>query len=236
MPKYSDGYVPEVQGELPTVLTELFENSSVSSNYKELLDKSYNIKIDVTEQQAKQVEVLTRQQANNRTWLQFRAGRITASRMKSVCHTNPNSPSQSLIQNICYPDVVKFSSVATKWGCDHERHTREMFTSLIQVEHDSVHVRDSGLVISPQYPHIFASPDAIVICDCCGKSTLEIKCPYCVRDSGLSNKETGYLKADQNGNLKLTNTHQYYQVQTQLGICGLERAFFCCLNRKGHSC
>ncbi|KAK6186691.1 hypothetical protein SNE40_005976 [Patella caerulea] len=217
MPKYSDVYVPEVlQGELPTVLTELFENPSLSSNYKELLDKSYKIKIDVTEQQAKQVEVLTRHQANNRTWFRFRTGRITASRMKSVCHTNPNSPSQSLIQNICYPDVVKFSSVATKWGCDHERHAREMFTSLIQVEHDNVHVRDSGLVISPQYPHIGASPDAIVTCDCCGKSTLEIKCPYCVRDSALSDKETGYLKADQNGNLKLTNTHRYYyQVQTQ---------------------
>jgi len=39
------------------------------------------------------VEKETRLQGQSRLWFTFRAGRVTASRMKSACHTNPANPS-----------------------------------------------------------------------------------------------------------------------------------------------
>ena len=42
---------------------------------------------------------------------------------------------------------------------------------------------ECGLFINPSYPTLGASPDGIISCDCCGIGTLEIKCPYCSRNS-----------------------------------------------------
>ncbi len=42
----------------------------------------------------------------------------------------------------------------------------------------------SGIVINSSCPHMSASPDGIVNCDCCGEGVIEIKCPYsCVDKS-----------------------------------------------------
>ncbi len=49
----------------------------------------------------------------------------------------------------------------------------------VKEEHTNVTVHGSGLLINPHWPFIGASPDGIVCCTCCGKGTLEIKCPYC---------------------------------------------------------
>jgi len=48
--------------------------------------------------------------------------------------------------------------------------------------HDNL---DSGLVVNPQWPFIGACPDGVIECDCCGRGVLEIKCPYCHRDSSV---------------------------------------------------
>ena len=60
------------------------------------------------------VEVATRGQSSNKIWYTFRAGRITASMMKSVIQTDHTMPSQSLIKRICYPEAFKFSTTATR--------------------------------------------------------------------------------------------------------------------------
>jgi hypothetical protein len=39
-------------------------------------------------------------------------------------------------------------------------------------------VQSSGLVVHPSYPYIGASPDGVVMCECCGEELLEIKCPF----------------------------------------------------------
>lgn len=72
-------------------------------NYNELKTHCKSIEISVTAEQAKSVEKATREQANSKLWFRFGSERITASKMKSVCCTDPAMPAQSIIISICYP-------------------------------------------------------------------------------------------------------------------------------------
>ena len=63
----------------------------------------------MTVEMSEAIERGTRSQSHSRLWFTYRAGRVTASKMKSVCHTNPGKPSQSLIKTICYPEEFGFS-------------------------------------------------------------------------------------------------------------------------------
>ena len=129
----------------------------------------------MSQEQVYCVEQETRNQSKNLLWFKFRAGRITASLMKRVSKTDPNKPSQSHVKQISYPELVKFTSKATQWGCSHENVALNFYTSKMRVHHENVSVEDCGFYISHQFLHIGASPDAIVECDCCGKGCVEIK-------------------------------------------------------------
>ncbi|XP_048258168.1 uncharacterized protein LOC125383619 [Haliotis rufescens] len=128
------------------------------------------------------VEAATRNQAGSPLWFQFRAGRITASKMKSASRTSLLDPSRSLLRHICYPNEVKFSHPATRWGCSHEVTARDAYEKLSCEHHHNFSVEECGLFLSCEYPHLGATPDGIVDCSCCGRGCLEIKCPYCVKD------------------------------------------------------
>ena len=62
--------------------------------------------------QANIVEEMTRIQSCGFS----RAGRITASKLRDVLHTDYSQPSISIIQSICYPSSYKFTSVACQYG------------------------------------------------------------------------------------------------------------------------
>ena len=93
------------------------------------------------------------------------------------------------------------------------------------------------MFVNSSYPTLGASPDGIIFCDCCGIGTLEIKCPYCSRNStpetATDNDDLKCLK--HNGEilkLKEDNAH-FYQVQAQLHICNLEFGDFVVWTPKG---
>ena len=97
--------------------------------------------------------------------------------------------------------------------------------------HTSFSTSASGLWISPEYPYIGASPDAIASCDCHGKFCVEIKCPWKLRDKNLSDALTEgidlCIERSAEGQFHLKRTHPYwYQVQTQLFCTGLDFAHF----------
>ena len=102
-------------------LSSLKEPSYLQLNYLELLVKCESVTIDITREMAEKVEQATRSQSHSKLWFKYRAGRITASRMKAVCHTDLGNPAQSLIKTICYPEAFSFTTAATKWGCKHEK-------------------------------------------------------------------------------------------------------------------
>ena len=100
-------------------------------------------------------------QAQSRDWFRFRAGRVTASVMKAVCHSDPENPSESLVMKICYPSNYKVKTTATEWGCKHERDAKEQYCTRMIENHQNFSYRHSGLILSLDHPFLGALPDGI---------------------------------------------------------------------------
>ena len=184
IPAHSDSYVPKpVHPELPAVLSNLFDNSLADADYPTLLQKAEEAfeQLEVTKKQQELVEEKTRGQASCRLWFRMRTGRITASKFKSACHTDPACPSHSLIMSICHPEIARFNTEATKWGCHHEQTARDAYYRYQKERHKNFKVSDSGLFVSTEHPYLGASPDGLVTCDCCGAGGCEIKVLICAR-------------------------------------------------------
>ena len=122
IPKCSDAYVPKLSlCTVPRPLTSLHKSDYIKLEYNDLLNVCEKVSLEFTSEMAKSVELETRLQSKSKLWFKFRAGRVTASRMKAVCRTDINHPSQSLIKSICYPEAFSFTSKQTEWGCKHKQ-------------------------------------------------------------------------------------------------------------------
>ncbi|KAK7881285.1 hypothetical protein WMY93_029694 [Mugilogobius chulae] len=87
---FSEAYIPKsLDKKFPPILTNLLDAECFDMEKTELLQKCSELRrnIFITAEQASQVERVSRFQAFSKEWHQFRLGRITASRLKSVCHT-----------------------------------------------------------------------------------------------------------------------------------------------------
>ena len=141
---------------------------------------------------------------------QFRTGHITASCFKASVHTNPKAKA--------YSETVTFTSKVTKWGCEHKKTAREVYTESIADNHTDLTVSDSDLVIHPDSPHIGASLDGVVNCSCCGAGVIAVKCPFLCSDKSYDSKFC--LKSVGGGDYELKSDHSYYyQVQLQMKLC-----------------
>ncbi|XP_072039939.1 uncharacterized protein [Amphiura filiformis] len=152
-------------------------------------------------------------------------------------------PAQSLVKRICYPEAHRFSSAATRYGCEHEDKARKAFIEkrLAQL-HENFTCREAGLHLSAEHPFIAASPDGIISCDCCGEGLLEVKCPFTYCDKDLPNKEnydheamkTFCMAPDTDSDtLELKHNHPYYyQVQAQMNVCKKPYCDFVIWNHK----
>ena len=106
IPEYANRYIPKSRlSNFPKPLQSLFDPRYLAMDYNDLVSACESISICVTEEMMLAVEEATRNQSSTRLWYVYRAGRVTASRMKQVCHTNASLPSQSLVKNICYPEA-----------------------------------------------------------------------------------------------------------------------------------
>ena len=66
------------------------------------------------------VEKDTRAQAKSSGFFRHHAGRIGASSSGVAFRSNLSQPPQALIKMICYPNVFKVNTKATRHGCKHE--------------------------------------------------------------------------------------------------------------------
>lgn len=102
----------------------------------------------------------------------------------------------------------------------------------VALKHVDFSVQPAGLFINPLHPHLGASPDGMISCECCGNGVLEIKCTYKYKDelptSAIALSDRNYcLKQDETGKIIFSNSHQYYdQVQGQMAICNLRTEVF----------
>ena len=115
---YQKDFVSKTRG-LKTV-RELFSEKYLKMDYNDILKECHKVKLDVTEEHVNLIEKETITQAKGSAFYKHRAGRIGASKCHAACHTDPALPSQSLIKTLCYPDIFRFSSAATRHGCEHE--------------------------------------------------------------------------------------------------------------------
>ncbi len=173
---YSSRYIPNsLAPDLPLPLSDLYSSEHLSDTFDDLLQLAGQTEVVVSTSQSLAVEEKTRGQAHSRLWFRMRTGRITASRLKAVCATDPAMPSVSLIMSICHPELSKFSTAATIWGCEHESVARAKYKSLYSPLHENFSVKECGFFIHPHYPFMGASPDGLVKCLCCGEGICEVK-------------------------------------------------------------
>ena len=97
--------------------------------------------------------------------------------------------------------------------------------------HTKFTVALSGLVVHPEHPHLGASPDGVVSCDCCGLGVLEIKCPFSCRNicfTEASRDDPQFcLTIEKDSCFELKNTHEfYYRVQAQMKLTGVSYCDF----------
>ena len=201
---------------LPFLLTDMFDQKMLEANYMDLLmkcEEAFN-NLAVTGEQAQKA---TKGQSLSKLWFQHRAGRITASILKSAVHTDIILTSQSLIKKICYPESYKVSSQTTDWGLKMKKCLYSLL--FMKMKHSNFSIKSSGLVINLGYPNIGASPDGIVRCDCCSLGVLEIKCPYICRDQSFADAIMNYKTLCLFSTDTLSTGHAYYyQVQAQIKL------------------
>ena len=230
VPQYAEQYIQKSRSsEYPTTLTSLYDSKYLSYSYTKLLNVCDTVNITVNRNMAAAVQKETVKQAASKSWFKIRAARVTASRMKQACRTDPAMPSQSLVKAICYPDVYQFSTKGTRWGCEHEIQARTKYEAIQSRSHTKLSVEESGLILHPSWPHLGASPDGIVKCHCCGKGVIEIKCPLCNSDKAVEEtvaNGNSCLKTAEAGSVHLNKNHAYcYQVQ--IFICEVKYCNFC---------
>ena len=176
--EYSDKFSTE---KTPRLLTDAYKHEFIQLSFEDLQEKSAEAfeELALTEAECAQIEFATRKQASSNAWYRYRAGRITASNLKSVVSTKPDSPSITVIKKVCYPESYSFAgNKATKWGLQKEKVALKQYVTMRRETHTNLVLEESGLCISTQYPFLGASPDSLVICDCCDKGCVEVKCPY----------------------------------------------------------
>ncbi|PFX12884.1 Retrovirus-related Pol polyprotein [Stylophora pistillata] len=227
IPPFNEKYIPKLSRlSLPEPMTKFYSDEYKSLEYQEIISKSKEVFGSLTlSQQAELIEKSTRGQSNSQVWHQMRMARITASYFHRACHTNPESPSVSLIKEVCYGS--QFKSNATKWGCENEKKALNDYTKAMKENHQEFTVKDSGFVINPDYPFLGATPDAMSSSTCHGKGCVEIECPRVFKDTtiqkGIESGKKTCLTQTPNGSLLLDREHQYYyQIQLQLATTNLQ--------------
>ena len=159
----------------PLPLPLLHKPEYIEIGYPDLLKLCESQDVTVTDEMALCVEKESRLQSGSNLWFRYRAGRITAARMKAVCHTDHTNPSQSLVKSICYPESFRFASKQTTWGCKHEKAALNQFTKATREKHVEFAVRNSDLVNNPLWPFIGASPDGMsTLCKRCFENQVSI--------------------------------------------------------------
>lgn len=133
------------------------------------------------------------------------------------------NPSKSLLTMISNPAKCTFENIATKWGKTNEKKAIRIVFKNIRQSHTTLECFESGFIIRPHEPHLGASPDAILSCDCHGKFPLEIKCPYSIKYSkNLEADLIGLLNPFiiiNCGRAQLKKSQEYfYQIQLQMHV------------------
>ncbi|KAG0428508.1 hypothetical protein HPB47_024511 [Ixodes persulcatus] len=138
---------PPPQAREPSTLRGIFTQEAFSDTLDKLIERAdaFFASFSVSAAMVKFAEATTRAQSKCPKWYTYRAGRITASTMKSVCSTSVEKPSLSVLKRICYPEDNKFSTPATRLGLDHEEEAVQSYVGKLKSAHANFTHRRAGL-------------------------------------------------------------------------------------------
>lgn len=192
--------------------------------------------IKVTQEECDFLENSTRNQASS--WFDYRRGLITASHFHSVLHYSGKTYPASIVKAIMQYIKPNPNIPALKWGKTQEDTARQMYLNHME-SHEDIVVHSCGLVINPAYPYLGATPDGIVLCKCCGKGLLEIKCSFKYKDISpvdevALNDNQYFLRRNPSGEIHFSRSHAYYdQVQGQMLATQSQYCDFVCWTMVG---
>ncbi len=170
-------------------------------------------------------------QSHSPTWHVYRAGMITASKMKAVVtrmvsiSKDPSEDTTSLVRDIMgYKPLVK--TAAMKYGLAQEPHAKKILAKLLRKTHKCFSFEECGLTVSHEHPCIGATPDLLVSCSCHGKGVCEIKCPPTIKSDIPRHDNVEYLELKDN-QVRLKRNHKhYYQIQGQMAVTDRTYGYF----------
>lgn len=190
---------------------------------KELLDIAKTIEINLTMDDIRFIEEITQERKKSWYWQKLRAGRVTESKLKSVCKASLSNPDKSLLTEICYPEKCAFPSEAVMYKNEVEQSALSSFTSQMEKIHKNFKCKTVGLILDPNCAFFAASPNALCSCSCCGEYLVEIKCPFVLSQKNSSiehllRMEEPFMEVV-NGTYCLKKDHDYYyESQMQMAL------------------
>ncbi|KAL3888779.1 hypothetical protein ACJMK2_001139 [Sinanodonta woodiana] len=164
---FCEKFKPPQQGEhlLSSLFTLRNENTD-SMSLGELLDYCSKLDISITNEQVDAVEKETHLQNKCKLWHRVREGRITSTTLHSVCHTNPEAPSISLLKYLTSASVSVQTSQMV-WGVKMEDVAKRQYTGKMIETHDLFSINPCFFVVffAPRYAiHGFISRWDDILC------------------------------------------------------------------------
>lgn len=151
---------------------------------------------------------------------------MTASAFGTV--VNRQDWTEKGLRNLLEPkDLSRVRAIL--YGRKNEPHAAERYISVMKSAGHSISVQHCGLVVNPSCPWLGASPDRLVYDpEELGYGTVEIKCPYSLKDSDPSVvSATQFYLTIENEEPQLRRDHIYYfQVLGQMALTGCQWADF----------
>jgi len=172
------------------------------------------------------IEFRTRGQASNPSWFYYRKGVITGTILKSVLRAvEKGEGSEKLNKSIekrfsyrlYYPSVV--------WGVQNESRGLHSFWLKFKKEHSDTFLSTVGFKIDEELKVFGGSADGICHCSCHGRSVIEIKCSFKLREQSPGENRWDELPYISDNSLK-TNHGYYYQIMGYMHLYNIDRTYF----------
>ena len=123
----------------------------------------------------------TEGQSSNALWYFYRKSIITATLTKRI--SSSEEENWKINAAITKIRSVQLFYPSIRFGRDNEKNGIQSFMRDFRKRHYNAEYSQPGLRLHPKYRFIGGSCDALLHCDCCGPTLLEVKCAYSLRDT-----------------------------------------------------
>ena len=212
---------------------EVLSISDVINMSKDMSDFKENLSV-LTKENIRTIEKLTMSQSENEHWCEYRKCLITASKahnvftkMTKIEKVGGGAVNMRILnQKISGLVFAKPNITSLKYVRDMEIEAANTFIEFIKGKYTDIKFSDCGLFVDETLPYVSASPDRLLLCSCCEKACVEIKCRYSINCTEPCYSNLEYLRRC-NGKTVLKTSHKYYtQCMLQMAVTRTMENYF----------